>query len=577
MRSSTGALVWEIWRRNRLSFLLLAGLLALGCVLNTIFSASVRATGAAHERILTLDWLLVVGSMFLVFGAFNYTEFNPRKEWSGFPYRLFTLPVPTWRLVALPMLMGASAAVLNFFAWMKLVLVHDPPPNPGWFGLLLGVSMMLFQSALWTLAGFRILRILVLGFGGVSFVFIGFLPFSPWLASSAWASWKPLSSLLVIMAVLAYMTALVAVGRQRAAGGQRNHWLKSLFDATLDKLPRRHADFSSPSAAQFWFEWRRSGLLLPMAVAALLLLFILPLSWRSRGDAGDSAWVLFWTLVMPVIIAATMGKGFSTPDLWSGNMSLPSFLAARPVATGEFVVIKMKVAALSVIVAWALVLGFLAVWFPLWADLDAFAMLRVGYWTIQGHSVLPQYLMAALFILAEMLVTWKFLTGGLWIGLSGNRKWFLGSVAVYCGTGLLAFIALNILLANDVAFRAWIRRDPDRLLSIVEWILAAIVIAKFWLATFSWRGITSRRALQYLMLWAGSAAALIMLAFMLWAGGLLSPLLAGMADLHPLDPLRLQHLLVLGALAAVPLARVGMAPTSLAQNRHGAGAVRNDS
>lgn len=576
MYSPTGALVWEIWRRNRLSFLLVAGLLALGCVLNTVFSASVRATGAAHERLLTLDWLLVIGSMFLVFGAFNHTEFNPRKEWSGFPYRLFTLPVPTWRLVGLPMLTGATAVVLIFFAWMKLVLVHDAPPNLGWFALLLGVFMILFQAALWSLAGFRILRIIILGFGGVTFVLIAFLPFSPWLASSAWLSWRPLSFLLVITAVLAYITAWVAVGRQRAAGGRRNHWIKSLVGTILDKLPRRHTDFSGPSAAQFWFEWRRSGLLLPMAVAALLLLFIVPLSWHARGDAKDSAWVLMWTLAMPVIIAATMGKGFSTPDLWSGNMALSSFLAARPIPTGEFVVIKMKVAALSVIVSWALVLGFLAVWFPLWANLDAFAMLRVGYWTAQGHSVMPQYLMAALFIFAEMLTTWKFLTGGLWIGLSGSRKWYLGSVAVYCGTGLLAFITLNVLLANDVAFRAWVRKDPDRLLSTVEWFLAAILIAKFWLASFSWRGISSRRALQYLMLWAGSAAVLTVLAFMLWAGGLLSPLLSGLADLYPLDPLRLQHFLILGALAAVPLARVALAPSSLAKNRQGAGIARND-
>lgn len=536
-----------------------------------------RATGAAHERLLTLDWLLVVGSMFLVFGAFNYTEFNPRKEWNGFPYRLFTLPVPTWRLVGLPMLLGASAAVLNFFGWTKLVLAHDPPPNLGWFGLLLGVFMMLFQSVLWTLAGFRILRILVLGFGGVTFILIAFLPFSPWLASSRWASWKPLVSLLIIMALLAYLIAWVAVGRQRAAGGRRNHWIKSLVEAILDRLPRRRTYFSSPSTAQFWFEWRRSGLLLPMAVAALLLLFIGPLSWHCRGDAKGSAWVLMWTLAMPVIIAATMGKGFSTPDLWSGNMALPSFLAARPIATGEIVVIKMKVAALSVIVSWAWVLGFLAVWFPLWANLDAFARLRVGYWMAQGHSVLPQYLMAALFILAEMLATWKFLIGGLWIGLSGNRKRFLGSVAVYCGTGILAFITLNILLANDIAFRAWIRRGPDRLLSNFEWVLAAIVIAKFWLASFSWRGISSRRAFQYFLLWAGSVAVLIVFASMLWAGGLLSPLLSGVAGLFPLDPSRLQHLLILGALAVVPLARVALAPSSLAKNRQGAGVARNDS
>src|SRR5204862_7850195 len=105
--------------------------------------------------------------------------------------------------------------------------------------------------------------------------------------------------------------------------------------------------FASPAAAQFWFEWRRSGSLLPFCIGAMLILVIGPLSWHLKDEPADTLWILGWTLAMPMIVAAPLGKGFSKPDFWSSDLSLPAFLAIRPLATGEMVVLKMKVAALS--------------------------------------------------------------------------------------------------------------------------------------------------------------------------------------------------------------------------------------
>ena len=95
-------------------------------------------------------------------------------------------------------------------------------------------------------------------------------------------------------------------------------------------------------------------------------------------------------------------------------------IGVRPLATNELVAIKLKVAARSAAIAWLIVLVFLALWLPLWANLDGLAMIRVGFWMAYGHSVHPQYAIAALIVLGGMLLTWKFLVGGLWIGLSGT-------------------------------------------------------------------------------------------------------------------------------------------------------------
>ena len=88
---------------------------------------------------------------------------------------------------------------------------------------------------------------------------------------------------------------------------------------------------------------------------------------------------------------------------------------------------------------------------------------------------------------------------------------------------------------------------------------ALLLIAKYWLAAFTWRGIASRHVWRYLGLWAAGTAGFAALALVFW--NVLRIYL-------PADTYRLQSLLVLLALLAVPLARVGLAPAFLAGNRH---------
>jgi hypothetical protein len=168
-----------------------------------------------------------------------------------------------------------------------------------------------------------------------------------------------------------------------------------------------------------------------------------------------------------------------------------------------------------------------------------------------------------------MFLTWKFLVGGLWIGLSGNRKFFIASAAAYCLVLLLGMIGFTILLNHDQAVREWVREDPNRLLSYFEWIGVLAVIAKLWMAAFSWRSITPERVRKYLLIWFSGTLGLITLALLLWAGGTLSLTLMAFLDFLPLDVDRLRSLLILVALLVIPFARLGFAPSALARNRHG--------
>jgi hypothetical protein len=568
MRSPVAALSWEICSRNRRTIWAFAAIVLSAWLFNFCFAGEFGATLAQNHQLLTINCLLTAASLLLVFSIFNYTEFNPQREWTGFPYRLFTLPVTSLTLIAVPMLLGVAAVELAYLVWLKLVFTQNELPKAEWLAFLLGAYMIFYQTILWTLAGFRILRIIVLGLIGTSFVGVAFLPFFAQDVSWPWFSERILIALLSGLAVVAVAAAWVCIARQRCGGGQRRNWLKYFLERIADALPRRNKSFCSPLEAQLWYEWRRAGMLLPSCIGALLILVIAPLSWLLRNEAGSAVWILMWTLAMPIILAFPLGKGFSKADFWSKDLTVPAFIATRPLATGDMIVIKMKVAALSAGISWLLVVAFLSIWLPLWANLAPLTMIRIGFWMAYGHSMWAQYAISALLVAASAFATWKLLVGGMCVGLSGSRKMFITSTAVYCLVPLLGFVGLTVLLNHDQEIRAWVTQDPNRVLSICVWLAALAVIAKFWLAAFSWRRIAPARVRAYLLLWTGATLMLITLVILLWAHGLLSLQLMALMDSLPVDVYRLRNLMVLLAMLLIPFARLGFAPVALARNRH---------
>jgi hypothetical protein len=225
---------------------------------------------------------------------------------------------------------------------------------------------------------------------------------------------------------------------------------------------------------------------------------------------------------MPIILALPVGKAFSKPDLWLSDLSVPSFVAVRPLATGELVIVKMKVAALSAVISWLLVLAFVLIRLPL--------VESIGW--------------VAPVVIAGMFVTWRFLVSGLWIGLSGNAALFTASAVPHALTPFVGIIGIAVMLRRYETLPGWI----DDNLNFLLVVLTLGIIAKFSLWVFSWRDVAAERVEQYFIFWAVSTVGLIGLGVSLWRAGRL--------------------LLVLGAILIVPLARIGLAPSALMKNRH---------
>ena len=104
----------------------------------------------------------------------------------------------------------------------------------------------------------------------------------------------------------------------------------------------------------------------------------------------------------------------------------------------------------------------------------------------------------------------------------------------------------------------WLLEDSERVTPFV-WTAAGAVIAKYWLAVYAWRRVPPRYLRQYMPLWVTGTICCVTFALVLW----------GIVRIHvALDIYRFQSLAILLALLAVPVARVGFAPSCLEHNRH---------
>jgi hypothetical protein len=541
LTSPTTALLWDIWRRHRSLFLLAIVVAASGRILQA-------RSAEPNESLLVM---LRFASYAILFGIFSYTESSDSRGLGRFPRRLFVLPVTSARLVAVPSVAGLVCVEALYLVWLE----------PGVAGglssavldaALLGALLLSSQTVIWTLDRLGALRLIVVGALAVAAFWVDLLPsFAP-TPPPVWRSPSVLTLLSTCVALIALSVSWRHIARARCESVDGALPLSTVAQTIGGLVPRRGRAFRSAAAAHFWFEWRSSGVVLPALVAGVLIVFAAPLSWLMRHDPADTLHLLAGVLGMPIFLAMAVGTGFGKPRLWSDDLTFPAFLAVRPMTNDAVVATKVKVAAASAAASWLLVVAFAGVWLALWGNLDALSGLAIQLWAFHGQSVMAVVLIGALIVCAGLLVTWRLLITRLWSGMRGDRRLFFASALS------LGVVVLAALVFDASRLPAWILDEPAHMRNVVL-AAGAVVGAKYWLAARTWRRIDGRYVRQYLLVWVGATAAWMTLALVVW----------NVARIYAaLDIYLLQALLILGALLAVPVARVGFAASCLARNRH---------
>ncbi|HKS37597.1 MAG TPA: hypothetical protein VJW76_10435 [Verrucomicrobiae bacterium] len=560
MRSPALAIAWEIWHRNRMGGVASLAVIGTAGLINWLVRGNSRWAGLAEVT----GYVLLVLALFFTFGGFHFTEGRRKGGFGSFPFRLFNMPVATSWLVAFPMLYG-SVAVLTIYlagAWLIFVPLGKALPMV-WPCLYLICAFTQFQMIIWSFPESRYLKLLCLSLAA-AVIALGWMFFLPHIIEGTLSELGYTGSPALFKRYLFIGLALTgpaAFGISLYRVHQQRHGVTlglRHFDLGREWISRRFLPRSRPfrsgTQAIFWQEWRQTGSILPIGVAAILAMTFVPTYLSGPLTPRATLGVLSWIFLSPLLLAVIIGRGFSKPDFWNQELNMTPFNAIRPLTSGQWVTAKLKVAAGSVLLTWGLVLYVSFVW-TTWAG-DFEELDRLFQQLMFHYSAQERWLLPVLAIFAVLILTWRFMVNGLAVGLSGRKRWYQFSNLL---TGLVW-----VTLFAGVIWRSDHSDHNLHLYDVWQWIiwlplaLAGAVIAKSTLAAWAWYQVDQRQMLSRHSIYTY---------FGFWV--LATGLLVGLVVLAFPHTVWLRNLLILLSMTVVPLARPGMAMLTLAKNRSG--------
>ena len=540
MRTPAAAFGWEFFHRHRGYVAGLIGyLLILGLIKPLYLGPDATVSFDPPDGFAAFAVVPFTVTFFYLIGVFTFgLTGDLAARQSIYPPRLFTLPISTAGLAGWPMLYGCSVMVA---LWMAATLLARWPWGVElpwlWPGLLAAVVLAWIQVFTWMPYGLRGIRVIaavavLIALDAVVFTAI----------ELEWSE----GALLAVLAPqlpVAYACACAAVARARR--GSVADWSMSRVRQGGSRTP---PPFRSIAAAQLWFEWRRHGWTLPALVALVVPFELSVLFISGYGSPAFVAKVFGAVMLTPILMAAFAAAAVSKANPFAREVyGVSPFTAAKPLTTAQIIAAKLRMAAISTVATWVVVLAFIAIGF-MWSGADSVLIDWAGRFARRVGTV--RAAVPVLLVLAGLItVTWTMLVQGLFIGLTG-RQWIVRTIGM---------MTLVVVMMIGPAIE-WILDLPDADRWIWDGILfvpPALVVVKMalavWVATRLVRsGLVSDRVLVV-----GAAA---------WAAAVvaLHAVLVWWVDMSYIPP----HLLALIAILAVPLVRVSAAPLALDWNRH---------
>jgi len=359
-RTPTGAILWEIWGRQKLNFLWQGAALAAswGCIFCKEHGAS-----ALHGAALALASVCCfLGAYLHLVICFGYIEADVRQVLFGFPGRLLLKPVSTIWLVLVPMLVGGAAIAGFLSIWADLVLQHlfpVPASSMLWISAVLLSFFWWMQALYWGLPLFRGRSLITVVAAAFHFM-IGVIPQMPLSISSTW-QWPILAALLLSAAPIACIgLSLMRQGRWEGPIQLTRRWRP----ARSARRTGARKKFNSALGAQFWLEWHRQGSLLP-GISGGIALVALPCAYLVLRWVGADIMPAASPLALllgPLLLSFFLGPALSKFDPLDSTGELPVYISVRPMSNGDFVMAKLLMALATSALTWLMMAAAACLW-----------------------------------------------------------------------------------------------------------------------------------------------------------------------------------------------------------------------
>lgn len=491
MRSIPLALTWEMLSRGR--WTLLAGVLGAAAFPTLIFTA-LRSEGVIplDDPVQLLMHVLLMQINMFAFGASVLSA-------QGKLSRLYTYPASSATIVAWHMLPAMAAMALESVACTAALNVVFGLEWPLWGpAMLLAVALAAVQATIWLVtdkSAWLPFAVAVIG-GALGIWFKS--RYGPVFDHPA-TYWRQVTpgegAVMVLIAGLSYAAGVIGVSRNRRGEPPLSVGILAWLERLLDVAPAQNETFPTAWRAQYWFQWRQKGWIMPACVAfGLLCGFAIWLIFnRDPHELFDGIIAGGAGAPIAAIIGALVIGNVGVSD---ARTEMGPFAGTRPMTTSDMAGILLRVAARSVVTAWliwAIPFSLCVVLFRA-LGIEYRDEVTMGLWTrYLGATLLGAWLVAAVGASAGMtgrqMMLVKLLSGALIVYLVATlmAKYLLSSEAQLL-FGQVALIVVGVVCwaGTAWAFVAARRRgliSPAAMATAASiWAVLAVAVAALRLA-----------------------------------------------------------------------------------------------
>jgi len=270
-----------------------------------------------------------------------------------------------------------------------------------------------------------------------------------------------------------------------------------------------------------------------------------------RADSFLFPFTLSTVFCLPVASAGALGGGLGQFRPFGVNLRkrFITFVAIRPLNTGALVAAKFRMALLSVLLTWAVVVVEATLWIVVSGNnTNAWGLTRQFLQRYPGGRGIA---ILALGVVLLPAVTWKFLTDGFALALT-HRRW-IAEGASY----LFLSVSFGLTAAGF-----WFAQHPNelpRLIAAVPWLVMCGAILKGAVTVGTYRSALRRRLIDWRDFWNALGVWVVVTACAVGMALLVLP-----AGTLPVS----RPIIVLGIATFMPLVRFPLATLGLEWNRH---------
>jgi hypothetical protein len=529
MMTPVQAILWQTWQSWRWGFVLGTAYLIMAAGLAHWLPGVLSRTLTREAFLPNLGTQLALPSAFMMIhlaAVFSLTGADLKER--GYWRVMFALPVRTRTLVAWPMIWGSLALGC---IWLFVAIFILRPTGQAvplvWPLVALAVGLSLMQAVSWMPVEQQWLSIVIAVLAAFLFALVVTLVIVFQVS-------EPLA-VAIFLSLLPLTYAACLRGVAAARRGDIFDWqLWNRLMAWAAARKKAGRPFASAARAQLWFECRCFAWLMPLAIVMVFpfLVALVVLEARNQAAAGKPLAIV---LFMPALFATVVGVQL-------GSASFP-FVATRPVSSVALVRSKFSMALVSTLLAYIPVLLILPIPFfwPNFSDSLLQAARAVG--APKAATIL------VLVVVLSLLMTWKGIAEGLWMGLIG-RPWLQNAFAFGFAT----------LVGGGTLFAVWVAFYPAvqaLVLSLVPWLVGCLLALKSIIAVWVVAALVRSRL-----------ASGVRVGLMIAGWGLIvTAICLLIVWLVPGSRLPVRDLIA-GVVLLVPFSRLAGAPLALDWNRH---------